>query len=530
MSDVRTTTSKAATGRRAGARIRGGLLAGALALLGPLAVAQAAAAASAAAAPPPTTAPPSTPFDQCPAIGIDTSCALLIYVDPSGTPSVIGDPSQSPFDGGDDTLVGVQNDSSQPITSMPVSATSGKPLFGFDGDGLCTFTFTGSAACPFGPTGYEGPGTSFADISQDQTSGVVQFSPPIPPGGHTYFSLEDALSTVPPYDLSSGITYVALGDSYSSGEGNPPFGWSSSSSAPNNHCDRSSFAYGPELDALASLGPIAFVACSGAITDDLFAPNHEGNLRPNDELEPAQLCGAAGAQACPAGTTPWLDAATKTVTLTIGGNDVGFKEVLEHCVKGSFGPISFNNGNCLREPKLAQQVYARIAALSGSGKATTPAGRPIHPLASVLRAIHQVAPNAHVYIAGYPLLFPLDPHASGNCKVGTIHVNNLHVFGGDHDATISFPDQFSLDLTGLALDEVIGDAARSVGSWATFVDPVARFDEHTFCGSGSLWFNELFSEYDFSTHKVTYTASGSFHPNAGGQLLGYTEAFLQAGA
>ena len=36
------------------------------------------------------------------------------------------------------------------------------------------------------------------------TSGTVDFSPAIPPGGHTYFSLEEALATQPPYDLAPG--------------------------------------------------------------------------------------------------------------------------------------------------------------------------------------------------------------------------------------------------------------------------------------------------------------------------------------
>ncbi len=141
---------------------------------------------------------PVAPFPQCPAIGADTSCALLIYIDPSGTPSVAGDPTQGPFDGIEDTLIGVQNDSSSPVSSLPVSSQTGKALFSFDGDGLCQFgTVSG---CPFDSTGYAGPGVSFT--VSGPSDGLVTFNPPLAPGAHTYFSLEEALSTVPPFDIS----------------------------------------------------------------------------------------------------------------------------------------------------------------------------------------------------------------------------------------------------------------------------------------------------------------------------------------
>jgi hypothetical protein len=146
-------------------------------------------------------AEPKPPFTQCPAIGADTSCALLIYVTPAGQVGVYGDPTQGPYDSIEDTLIGVQNDSTKVLTSLPLKATTAKDLFGFDGDGLCTFGVTG---CPFGPTGYEGPGVSFANITPDTTSGTVNFSPAVAPGGHTYFSLEEALATAPPFDIEPG--------------------------------------------------------------------------------------------------------------------------------------------------------------------------------------------------------------------------------------------------------------------------------------------------------------------------------------
>lgn len=136
-------------------------------------------------------ATPAPPFQQCPAIGDDSSCGILIDVTDSGQ-QVLTDPSQGPYDGSDDTLTGVQNDSSSTINSLQLASSTN--IFGFDGDGICSGDYSGTpAGCPFGSTGYEGPGTSFSDINADQTGGVVNFSPGIPPGGSAYFALEEPI-------------------------------------------------------------------------------------------------------------------------------------------------------------------------------------------------------------------------------------------------------------------------------------------------------------------------------------------------
>jgi hypothetical protein len=133
-------------------------------------------------------------FTQCPAIGLDTGCGILIEIPSGGGAPIItaaSSPTQPPFDGVEDTLIGVLNSSSQTITSLHL--TSSTDIFGFDFDGLCTAT-PHPGGCPFGPTGYEGPGTSFANIAGNSLSGDVLFSPGIGPGGTAFFSLEESLS------------------------------------------------------------------------------------------------------------------------------------------------------------------------------------------------------------------------------------------------------------------------------------------------------------------------------------------------
>lgn len=154
--------------------------------------------------------PPSAPFNECPAVGYDTSCGLLIVVDDNGA-TVYGDPTQGPFDGVEDTLIGVRNSSSHTLGHLNLSSNT--DLFGFDNDGLCSVS-PAPSGCPFGATGYEGPGTSFSNISSTYNGGTVDFAGGIPPGGTAYFSLEESLD-------SATLVTGGPGPAEQGGAGNP---------------------------------------------------------------------------------------------------------------------------------------------------------------------------------------------------------------------------------------------------------------------------------------------------------------------
>src|SRR5664280_2459876 len=169
--------------------------------------------------------------------------------------------------------------------------------------------------------------------------------------------------TQPP--LATG-DYAALGDSYSSGEGLDSY-------IDTSKCDRSSLAYGPLLKLDLGTG---FVACSGAVTADISNPNHDKTIN-----EPAQIKA--------------LSASTNVVTLTIGGDDIGFVQVLKSCVKADND--SALNTDCQSKPPsgsadqkttLAQAVNARMRALSGGVSDTTPDGIKIDPISTVIKKIH----------------------------------------------------------------------------------------------------------------------------------------------
>jgi hypothetical protein len=140
-------------------------------------------------------AAPSPPFVQCPPVGFDTSCRILIYINDSGA-QILTDASQGPYEGDEDSLIGVFNDTtSTSISSIPV--TSSSAVFGFDGDGICVTPNPTSgkpglncSANTTDTTGYGGPRSYFTNINGAKTAGTVNFTTPLAPGQSTFFSLE----------------------------------------------------------------------------------------------------------------------------------------------------------------------------------------------------------------------------------------------------------------------------------------------------------------------------------------------------
>ncbi len=125
----------------------------------------------------------------CPAFGHDTTCGVIITYNANGSisSSVTG---QGPYDGAEDTLLGVVNNSSHPISGLG-SVSSKLDIFGFDGDGIDAYGAPGNAS---DTTGYGGPDTFFTNIAANHRSGTINFVTPLAPGGTTYFSLEEALT------------------------------------------------------------------------------------------------------------------------------------------------------------------------------------------------------------------------------------------------------------------------------------------------------------------------------------------------
>lgn len=289
--------------------------------------------------------------------------------------------------------------------------------------------------------------------------------------------------------------YVALGDSYSSGEGSKAY--LSGTDTATDQCHRSRLGY-PRLlaDRHPRLRRLSFVACSGASTRDLYHRNNEYRS------ERSQLAA--------------LRHRTKAVTITIGGNDVGFAQVISACV--AVGP--------LREASCATGfdalVRARIAALAGHPRAGVldPDGHAIAPIRKVLTDIHTRAPHAKIYLAGYPRLFGHQQKffTGGGTSAVTCIIN------GAVNARVSYPDAQWLNQRSQQLDRVFRTAARQArhaGISAHYVS-ASTFTGHGLCDAKKSWIQPLLLN-------GLLPRSESFHPTPRGQRLGYLRAFERAG-
>lgn len=286
---------------------------------------------------------------------------------------------------------------------------------------------------------------------------------------------------------------VALGDSFAAGEGLRPY--ADGTDTATNRCHRSAQAY-PAL--LADSGPRRFsrltsVACSGARSGALVAAG----------VEPAQLAA--------------LSRRTRTVTLTIGGNDIGFAAVLGNCI---YTPVVQAQALVPGRPGCASRldgvVTAATARLAGrAGSAAQFPGTITMPQA--LRAIHRQAPKARVYVTGYPRLFGLSFPSPAGCPVGTLGQIPLFVTANDARWIRRKAD---------GLNDVIAAMvarARREGIQATYVDVATPFTSHNVCGTGTRWVNGVVAD----PTSPSGLASASFHPTAQGQQA-YADAVAAA--
>lgn len=125
-----------------------------------------------------------------------TGCNAVITIAANGTATTVVNDT-TPYENSEDVLIGVVNNGATVLGSLNITGSASIALFGFDGDGICTFTFVGSSYCSASqiagtdPGDYQGPTSTFTNISSNQQTGTVIFSPAIPAhGGTTYFSLE----------------------------------------------------------------------------------------------------------------------------------------------------------------------------------------------------------------------------------------------------------------------------------------------------------------------------------------------------
>lgn len=308
-----------------------------------------------------------------------------------------------------------------------------------------------------------------------------------PPAPHYNIHLQaygDRVATIAPT-----TPYVALGDSYSSGTGT--FDYYPGS----GDCRRSEYGYPTYVADQLDLGVPLFVACHGAQTADFYYAASTN--------EPAQIS--------------HLSEHTQVVTLTFGGNDAGFSGVMEECVQS---PLNPDGWSCSTNTSIITDLSERLEALAGNSSALAADGRPIYSLDNLYGDIATAAPNAQIYVSGYPRLFGGD---------AADYVANSNAPGGAHcvvtpGATVSYSDAQWLNQKANELNGVIEgavDAAHIDGVDITFV-PAALFSSHGLCDSSDPWINSVVMD----GNPIPGFTPESLHPTSEGYQNGYGIAFV----
>lgn len=259
-----------------------------------------------------------------------------------------------------------------------------------------------------------------------------------------------------PVEAATRGGYVALGDSYSSGEGAyamPPEGTVEHGA---QRCHRSPKAYYSAVGASFRFrGGVAQPACAGATV---------AGVRNGQYGQPSQLTR--------------VGPRTTLVTISVGGNDAGFSGVLTNCIVKVPFSAACRGQNSAVAGKIPG-IRANVTALLGE--------------------INRRASTARIILVGYPRLFPEGPTSSA--------------------ATIGATDQRWLNAMARRLDDALHAAARTAdqriarnrgAGTVEFIDTYTAFAGHEI-GTPTPYLNQL--DLDVRHLKAR---PASFHPNATG--------------
>ena len=238
-----------------------------------------------------------------------------------------------------------------------------------------------------------------------------------------------AALTVSAAPAQAANSYVALGDSYASGTGTRTYINDGTS------CQRSVYAY-PSLISASKGLTLNFRACSGAKVADVT----------NTQLSA-------------------LTTATTQVSISVGGNDAGFADVLTECA----------------QPGWMSDCNGAIDGAQSIINNTLPA-----KLSTLYASIKAKAPNAKVVVVGYPRIFQGE-----DCNAFT---------------WFSPAEETRLNQTADLLNSKTSAQASAKGF--TFANPTSRFVGHAVCDDVE-WLNGL-----------SNPIGESYHPNVAGHRDG----------
>ncbi|AWK08550.1 NocE [Streptomyces spongiicola] len=295
---------------------------------------------------------------------------------------------------------------------------------------------------------------------------------------------------------------VAMGDSYSSGEGASASDESGYYKETNyygdddktkNACHRSRHTWSRQAalpGSSSSIGALAdsrnanmdyhLIACSGARSYNITRTSQNGELPQIDK--------------------GYLDENTTLVTISIGGNDAQFADIVQACFKGA------GQGSCMthhfkvedaNDPELTAAFKDDFRPMADIAEDVI-VDHVTPRIVNSLKAIKAKAPNAKIVLMGYPPLMS----DNGSCV-----------------PTIDQAEGSWMNSMGNLLNRQMDKAAASAG--ATFADPTNDFKGKAICGDPET-VHGIVLEMTESDVGVPVSAQ-SFHPKISGARL-YADA------
>jgi len=295
----------------------------------------------------------------------------------------------------------------------------------------------------------------------------------------TTFTIGEYIVAAPNTYLT-GMDYLAMGDSFSSGEGAQKYEVGTDEGRNFNLCHLSRVSYPYLIATTIQANNFRSVACSGAITHNIIG-SALGTTVKVKYMSENQYDKIPGNNSL----GDWLPGYKKqigfisinnpaVITLSVGGNDIGFADKLIACIKP---------GTCFPTYEDRQEVFNEIDNKLGSLVAT------------YAKTKSFATKNAKIYVIGYPQI----ALSTGNCGLN-VHLNQEEL-------------TFISEAT-TRLNIVAKTAAEQAG--VNYVDIEDAFDGFRLCenNTGNIAMNGLTLGND---HFII--GNESYHPNQFGHEL-----------
>lgn len=306
----------------------------------------------------------------------------------------------------------------------------------------------------------------------------------------------DGVYELAPRDkITSMIDYLGLGDSYTSGEG--AFDYLTGTDTSDNMCHLSIHSYPLLLsrDLFSQSGGHS-VACSGAVINDVgdTSPDYRGQVRGVKSFKEMQAGDASFLDSIMANYRPGYLAQQRfarqyqpaIITVSVGGDDIGFGDILEQCVTPHVS-LHWSDNTCFSTYEDRLEIMQLI-------------DRTIPRWTGLFKQLAAASPGSQIYALGYPDV----ASDTGNCGFN-VHLSKSEL-------------EFARELVSY-LDTSISRAALKAG--VNYIDINQALAGHRLCEAAGydVAVNGLTAGKDAGFLGLRVFGKESYHPNALGQQL-----------